>query len=161
MKTKIIGIDPGLNCTGWGIIEMWGSNLGYIASGVIKTKSTNYLSSRLASIFVTLNDILEEFAPNAAAIEETYVNSNFGSSLKLAHARAAAMLSLETKGLPPIAYQAKQVKKAVVGYGGADKLQMIRMINLLLPTAKLQKADAADAIAIAICHSSYHNFKAL
>lgn len=159
MKTKIIGVDPGLNRTGWGVIEVYGSNLSYIASGVIETKASNYISSRLALIFKTLSGIIEEFSPEMAAIEETYVNSNFESSLKLAQARAAAMLSLEISGLSPISYQAKQVKKAVVGYGGADKNQMIRMINLLMPTAKIEKADAADAIAIAICHSSYNSFK--
>ncbi len=158
-KNKIIGIDPGLNRTGWGIITICGSNIQYIDSGVIETKVNNNISSRLALIFETLNNVIEQFSPDMAAIEETYVNSNFESSLKLAQARAVAMLSLEIKGLSPVSYQAKQVKKAVVGYGGADKIQMIRMINLLLPQAKIEKADAADAIAIAICHSSHHKYK--
>jgi crossover junction endodeoxyribonuclease RuvC len=154
---RIIGVDPGLNRTGWGIIEIFGSQLNYIASGVIETKVAMPLPTRLACIYNKLNEILIEHKPNAAAIEETYVNTNFGSSLKLAQARAAAIISLEMNGLTLSSYQAKQVKKAVTGYGQADKDQMVKMINMLLPMCKVTQKDAADAIAIAICGSVYNN----
>jgi crossover junction endodeoxyribonuclease RuvC len=155
---KIIGIDPGLSRTGWGVIEVNNNNLKYVSSGIVTTNSKSSLPVKLSDIYNGLSKIIEEFKPNLSAIEETYVNINYGSSLKLAQARAIAILVLEQSGLDPQSYQAKQIKKTVSGYGGADKGQMIKMINLLLPQAKVAQADAADAIAIAVCHFSHYNF---
>jgi len=155
MKTRVLGIDPGLLETGWGVVEIAGQRLQYIASGVIKTSSTAALSNRLLHIHNNIQQIVIEFMPQAAAIEDTYVNNNFGSSLKLSHARAAAILSLAINNIAAAEYPAKTVKKSLVGNGNADKEQVQAMLALLLKGLVIKNNNEADAIAVAICHAHH------
>ena len=155
---RVIGIDPGLRNTGWGVIEHKNGALNYIASGVIETDAKQDMADRLLFIHKGLNAVIKNFAPQMSAIEETYVNSNYASSLKLSQARGAAILSLSMEGLKPEEYPAKTIKKALVGTGKADKEQVVSMIGYLMPGVRIESKDAADAVAIAICHA---NFSAL
>jgi crossover junction endodeoxyribonuclease RuvC len=150
---RILGLDPGLRCTGWGVISVEGSRLTHIAHGVIRPDDKLPLSDRLLALFEAVGAILDEHRPHEAAIEETFVNNNPSSTLKLGHARAAAMIAPAKAGLLVAEYAATVVKKAVVGTGGADKTQVAFMIRRLLPTAGDPPADAADALAVAICHA--------
>lgn len=150
---RVLGVDPGLNNTGWGVINYVANTAEYINAGIIKTDVANSMPVRLEQIFHQLHQVIKDFSPQVCAIEETYVNKNFASSLKLAQAKAIALLVAQNHGLSIISYQAKQVKKVISGYGSADKTQMRNMIKLLLPKAGLLPADSADAIAIALCHS--------
>jgi crossover junction endodeoxyribonuclease RuvC len=150
---RILGLDPGLRCTGWGVVSVQGSRLTHVAHGVIKPDDKAPLSERLLALFDAVSAILDEHAPHEAAIEETFVNNNPSSTLKLGHARAAAMIAPAKAGLLVAEYAATVVKKAVVGTGGADKTQVAFMIKRLLPTAGDPSADAADALAVAICHA--------
>lgn len=149
---KIIGIDPGLNNTGWGVVNCCYNASEFIAAGTIKTVANQSMPIRLEQIFQQLSQIIQQFSPQACAIEETYVNTNFASSLKLAQARAIALLAAQCGNLEVTSYQAKQVKKVISGYGSADKAQIQNMVRLLLPKAGLLPSDSADAIAIALCH---------
>lgn len=151
----ILGIDPGLNNTGWGVIKVNGSNISYVASGVIRTKASDVLTSRIQKIYYDVNNIIDEFHPDHFAIEETFVNINPLSSLKLGYARAAAILASANKHIPIYEYSAKYIKKSVVGSGAADKQQILYMIKKLLPTANPKSEDESDAIAVAFCHSNY------
>ena len=148
---RIIGLDPGLRCTGWGIVSVQGSRLTHIAHGVIKPDDTLSLAERLLVLFDAITAVLAEHQPHEAAVEETFVNNNPSSTLKLGHARAAAMIAPAKAGLLVAEYAATVVKKAVVGVGNADKTQVAFMIKRLLPTAGDPTADAADALAVAIC----------
>ena len=150
---RIIGLDPGLRCTGWGIVSVQGSRLTHIAHGVIKPDDTLSLAERLLILFDAITDVLIEHQPHEAAVEETFVNNNPSSTLKLGHARAAAMIAPAKAGLFVAEYAATVVKKAVVGVGNADKTQVAFMIKRLLPAAGDPTADAADALAVAICHA--------
>lgn len=153
---KIIGLDPGLQRTGWGIIKISGSSLSYIAHGVVETNVNNPLPDRLNFLHQELMQILQQFQPDEAAIEETFVNSNPASTLKLGMARGVILFTPAAFGLPVSEYSANKIKKTVVGSGHADKYQVAHMISLLLPTIpKNIKADAADALAIAICHAHH------
>lgn len=154
---RIIGIDPGLQNTGWAIIESHGSSIKFIGAGTINTKAGDDLAQRLLIIHNELKVIIERYSPAKAAIEDTYVNKNFASSLKLAHARAAAMLTLSLGGMVPKAYPAKVIKRAVTGSGKAEKDQVAYMLKCLVPASNDLSKDAADALAIAICHSHYHD----
>jgi crossover junction endodeoxyribonuclease RuvC len=150
---RILGLDPGLRCTGWGVVSVQGSRLTHIAHGVIRPDDSLPLSQRLLILFDAVTEILALHQPHEAAIEETFVNNNPSSTLKLGHARAAAMIAPAKAGLPVAEYAATVVKKAVVGTGGADKTQVAFMVRRLLPTAGDPSADAADALAVAICHA--------
>jgi len=150
---RILGLDPGLRNTGWGVISVVGSRLSHVAHGVIRPDDTLPLAERLTILFDAVAAVIAEHAPHEAAIEETFVNNNPSSTLKLGHARAAAMIAPSKAGLIVAEYAATVVKKAVVGTGGADKAQVAFMIKRLLPTAGEAKADAADALAVAICHA--------
>jgi len=150
---RILGLDPGLRRTGWGVITIDGSRLGHVAHGVIAPKDTLALSERLLALFEGVAAVIEAHAPGEAAIEETFVNSNAASTLKLGHARAAAMIAPARAGLSVAEYAATVVKKAVVGTGGADKTQVAFMVRRLLPAAGDVSADAADALAVAIAHA--------
>ena len=152
---KILGIDPGLQHTGWGIIESEGSRLGFIAAGVIDTDSKLSLPERLVQIDVGLCDVINTYAPQEAGLEETFMNNNPASALKLGLARGVAMVVPARLGLPVIGYAANLVKKSVVGAGHADKTQVQMMIKTLLPQSGKLGADAADALAIAICHAHH------
>jgi crossover junction endodeoxyribonuclease RuvC len=154
---RIIGIDPGLNNTGWGIIEKKGNILSYIASGVVKTDVKSPLSDRLYTIDAELEKIIALYKPVTSAIEETFVNKSGSSSLKLGMARGAAFLAPARAGLDVAEYGANKVKKSVVGAGHADKNQIQMMVKILLPKSDFKSADAADALAVAICHAHYYN----
>ena len=158
LMTRIIGIDPGLVSSGWGIIESEGSSLRFVACGTIAPNTKLSLSERLLFLHRALNDILRTHQPQAAAIEETFVTANGASTLKLGQARGALMVTLAAGGLPVAEYATRLVKKAIVGTGTADKNQMAQMVGVLLPAAREAltacKHDAADALAIAICHAN-------
>ena len=150
---RILGLDPGLRLTGWGIITIDGARLSHVAHGVIKPDNAAPFATRLLTPFDGIMDVIAQYAPHEAAVEETFLNSNAASTLKLGHARAAALIAPAKAGLPVAEYAAKVVKKAVVGTGGADKDQVAFMIARLLPTAGSPTADAADALAVAIAHA--------
>ena len=158
---RIIGIDPGLRKTGWGVIACEGSRLIHIAHGVVAPRDTLSLSDRLLCLFEELTTVILAHNPDEAAVEETFINTNAQSSLKLGHARAAVMLAPAKLGLPVAEYAARSVKKSVVGVGQADKDQIAFMIARLLPTAGTPTADAADALAVAIAHAHERKARAL
>lgn len=154
--TRIIGLDPGLNYTGWGVVESQGSRLRYVACGRIHNLAASHaMSSRLAHLFSGLTKIIESTEPDEAAVEETFVNKNAASALKLGMARGVVMLAPAQLQIPVFEYAANLVKKAVSGYGHADKSQVGHMIKILLPQADLSTPDAADALAVAVCHAHY------
>lgn len=149
---RILGLDPGLRRTGWGVIVIDGARLKHVAHGVIAPDEKAPLTERLLTLFEGVSALIAEHAPDEAAIEEIFVTANGASTLKLGHARAAAMLAAARAGLPVGEYAARLVKKAIVGAGGADKTQVAYMVARLLPTAGSPTADAADALAVAITH---------
>jgi crossover junction endodeoxyribonuclease RuvC len=151
----VLGLDPGLGTTGWGIIRAEGNRLSHIANGQLKTSSAAPLAARLAHLDTMLAAILADHAPDAAAVEEVFVNTNPQSTLKLAHARGVALLGIARAGIDPGEYAARLVKKAVVGTGTAEKAQVHAMIARLLPGANIAGPDAADALAVAICHAHH------
>ena len=149
----IIGLDPGLGTTGWGIVAKSGSRLSHIANGQIKTDPKAPLAERLVTLDRELADIILAHRPDSGAVEEVFVNSNPQSTLKLGQARGVCLLALARAGMPVAEYATRLVKKALVGTGGADKAQVQAMLKVLLPGVKLAGADAADALAVAICHA--------
>lgn len=155
LAVRILGIDPGLQKTGWGILESEGSALRYIASGLIKTNTKDPLSIRLAALHNNLVSVLDEYAPHEAAIEETFVNRNPASALKLGQARGVLLAVPALKGLPVDEYGANKIKKSVVGSGHAAKEQMGMMVKTLLPACGSLAEDEADALAVAITHAHY------
>jgi crossover junction endodeoxyribonuclease RuvC len=153
---KILGIDPGLQRTGWGIVQSLGNSLSYIGHGVIETNPKAPLAERLNTLHQGIMNVLQQFKPNEAAVEETFVNKNPVSTLKLGMARGVVLFTPASFGLPVSEYSANKVKKSVVGSGHADKSQVAQMVALLLPAMpKNVTADAADALAIAICHAHH------
>jgi crossover junction endodeoxyribonuclease RuvC len=152
---RVLGIDPGLENTGWGIIESRGSRLSFIAAGVVKTKISEPIARRLLKIDEDLTRILKDWEPDTSAIEETFVNKNAASSLKLGQARGVAMLVPARYGIEVAEYSANLIKKSVVGNGHAAKDQIGMMIKILLPGCGDMAADAADALAVAICHAHH------
>ena len=156
---RILGIDPGLQKTGWGIIESKGHNLSFVACGLIKSTKSNSLPERLRQLDEGMSAVLEKFHPDQAAIEETFVNSNSASSLKLGCARGVAMVVPARQGLIVGEYPANLVKKSVVGAGKANKDQIGMMIRTLLPTCGDVSEDEADALAVAICHAHHAESK--
>lgn len=155
MSIKILGIDPGLQKTGWGIIEKSGNALRYKASGLIKTDSKIPLPERLATLHGGLSSVIKEHAPDAAAVEEIFVNQNAASALKLGQARGVVLAVPAILGLPTFEYSANKVKKSVVGTGHAAKEQIAMMIKVFLPMAGKVSEDEADALAVAITHAHY------
>jgi len=154
---RILGVDPGLSATGWGVIECAGSRLHFRACGAIAAPVELGLARRLAFIHRELADIIAEHAPDEGAVEETFVNRDPRSALKLGQARGVALASLALAGLQVAEYAANLVKKTVVGVGHAEKTQVAMMVKMLLPTADAKTADAADALAVAICHAQHRN----
>ncbi|MFM9941342.1 MAG: crossover junction endodeoxyribonuclease RuvC [Hyphomicrobiaceae bacterium] len=152
---RIIGIDPGLRRTGWGVIESDGVRLGYVASGHITSNAEDELAYRLREIYEGLMGIIGVHKPGEAAVEETFVNENAKATLKLGQARGMALLAPAIKGLKVAEYPPNLIKKTVVGAGHADKKQVQVMIGFLLPKARFESADEADALAIAICHANH------
>jgi len=158
---RLLGIDPGLRFTGWGIVESDGNRLRHVADGVISTADIADVPLRLKALDDALAEILARFAPAEAAVEETYVNRNATATLKLGYARGVALLAPARRGIPVFEYGAKTVKMAVVGTGNADKIQVGLMVRRLLPGAAVKRADAADALAVAICHAHHRATSAL
>lgn len=158
---RILGLDPGLRRTGWGVVACEGSRLSHVAHGVIAPDHDAPFSERLLCLFEAVAGIVRDFAPDEAAIEETFVNVNAASTLKLGHARAAAMLAPARARLTVGEYAPTVIKKAVVGTGGADKDQVQFMIRRILPSAGVTAADAADALAVAIAHAHARTAHAL
>ena len=156
---RILGIDPGLRRTGWGLVGAEGSRLAFIACGAIETAASEGVAPRLAFILRALEGLVSEHAPHEAAIEETFVNRDPQSALKLGQARGVAMAALASRGLNVAEYSANVVKKTVVGAGHADKRQVAAMVKILLPASGAKSADAADALAVAICHAQHRQAK--
>ncbi|HSV04259.1 MAG TPA: crossover junction endodeoxyribonuclease RuvC [Phenylobacterium sp.] len=150
---RILGLDPGLRRTGWGVVVVEGARLAHVAHGVIRPDEAAPFAIRLLTLFEAICEVIAAHAPDEAAVEETFVSANASSTLKLGHARAACLIAPARAGLPVAEYAATVVKKAVVGTGGADKAQVGFMIRRLLPTAGETTADAADALAVAIAHA--------
>ena len=158
---RILGVDPGLSATGWGVIEVSGSRLSYRGCGLISTTTDQSLARRLAFIHRELADLIAEHAPDEGAVEETFVNRDPRSALKLGQARGVALAALALGGLNVAEYAANLVKKTVVGVGHAEKPQVAMMVKMLLPTADARSADAADALAVAICHAQHRQARVL
>lgn len=158
---RIIGIDPGLRRTGYGVIEMQGNSLKHIANGVVKSDARLSLAERLLQLREEIAKVVAEWQPQEAAVEQTFVNKDPVATLKLGQARAIAMLVPAEAGLPVGEYAPNKVKKAVVGAGHADKRQVEHMVKTLLPGVKIANADAADALAVAICHAHYRQASGL
>jgi crossover junction endodeoxyribonuclease RuvC len=152
---RILGIDPGLRRTGWGLIESDGNRLVHVACGSVETSERAALSARMVAIHDGLIAVIQQYAPQEAAVENTFVNTNAAATLKLGQARGIAMLVPARAGLTVAEYAPNLVKKTVVGAGHAEKGQIRMMIGVLLPKADPQSEDAADALAIAICHAQH------
>jgi len=152
---RLVGLDPGLRHTGWGVIEVDGNRMRAVAAGSIDTDGERPLAERLRQLHIGLTGVLAEYQPDEAAVEETFVNRNPVSTLKLGMARGVVLLVPALARLPVHEYPANVIKKSVVGAGHADKQQMQIMVNHLLPGCTFSSADAADALAVAICHAHH------
>jgi crossover junction endodeoxyribonuclease RuvC len=150
---RIIGFDPGLRFTGWGVVETEGSKLTFIGAGTIKSDAKTDLATRLCALHDGLQTVIADHDPDEAAVESTFVNKDATATLKLGQARGIAMLVPALAGLPVAEYAPNAVKKSVIGVGHGDKKQIQLMVGMLLPKAKWDSDDAADALAIAICHA--------
>ncbi|HEX2762617.1 MAG TPA: crossover junction endodeoxyribonuclease RuvC [Allosphingosinicella sp.] len=151
----ILGLDPGLGCTGWGVIAAEGNRLGHVANGQIRTDAKADLPARLVELHGRLLAVIAEHRPATAAVEEVFVNENPQSTLKLGQARGAVLLAAASLGVEVGEYAPRLVKKALVGTGAADKVQVHAMVQRLLPSAKIAGPDAADALAVAITHAHH------
>jgi crossover junction endodeoxyribonuclease RuvC len=151
----VLGLDPGLACTGWGVIAAEGNRLRHVANGHVRTDARTDLAARLCILHAALAALVAEHRPQAAAVEEVFVNDNPRSTLKLGQARGVVLLAAAQGGLKVGEYAPSLVKKAVVGTGGADKVQIHAMVQRLLPGVKIAGADAADALAVAITHAHH------
>jgi crossover junction endodeoxyribonuclease RuvC len=158
---RIIGIDPGLRRCGWGIIESEGNRLRFVACGTLTPPTDLSLAERLANLHAGLRSLIELHRPEEAAVEETFVNAGPRSALQLGQARGVVLMTPASMGLKVGEYAANLVKKSVVGSGHAEKAQVQLMVKTLLPTADFKGADAADALAIAICHANHRTFASL
>ncbi|MHA3976087.1 crossover junction endodeoxyribonuclease RuvC [Halovulum sp. GXIMD14794] len=154
---RVIGIDPGLRRTGWGIVDLNGTRLSHVANGVCESSGTD-LAQRLLSLYRALAEVVSTYAPDRAAVEQTFVNKDAAGTLKLGQARGIALLVPAEAGLPVAEYAPNAVKKVVVGVGHAEKSQVEHMVKLQLPQAKIAGADASDALAIALCHAHHLQF---
>ncbi len=156
---RLLGVDPGLQRCGWGVVAADGAHLSYVAHGVICPPKDAPLASRLCAILVGLEAVLAAHAPDEAAVEETFVNANPRAALALGQARGAAMIAPARAGLPVAEYSPASIKKALVGNGQADKEQVAFMVRRLLPLAGAVRADAADALAVALTHAAHLGFR--
>ena len=159
--TVILGVDPGLQHTGWGVITSEGNRLSFIACGVINPPVKLPIGERIKHLHDHLKSVIELHKPHESALEETFVNVSGSSTLKLGQARGGLLLTLSLSGLPVFEYSANMGKKSVVGQGHADKKQVAMMVKMLLPASDASKADAADALAIAICHAHHRTLHSL
>ncbi len=160
-STRIVGLDPGLCHLGWGVVDWACSKLTFVACGAIATDPSSAMGERLATLFRGLDQVLSAWHPTEAAIEETFVNGNARSALKLGQARGVALLAPATRGLSIAEYAPNSIKKTVTGNGHAEKVQVEAMIRFLLPRAAPATADAADALAVAITHAHHRNIRAI
>ena len=151
----ILGLDPGLGTTGWGLVRAEGNRLSHVANGQMKTDAAEPLPKRLSHLAIQLEALLSDHSPDAAAVEEVFVNKNAQSTLKLGQARGVVIMVAARAGIEVGEYAARLVKKAVVGTGSAEKVQVHAMIQRLLPGAKIAGPDAADALAVAITHAHH------
>jgi crossover junction endodeoxyribonuclease RuvC len=158
---RLIGIDPGLRRTGWGVIEADGSRLRHVADGAVSVAGGGELAMRLVELYEGLERIIERYMPGEAAVEETFVNVNPSSTLKLGQARGVALLVPARHGIQVAEYPPNLIKKAVVGSGHAAKRQIQMMVKMLLPGCAIATADAADALAVAICHAHHRGARRL
>ena len=152
---RVVGLDPGLRHTGWGVIDVAGNRLTHVAAGVVHAPVDLPLAERLVSLFRQILDVLERFKPDEAAVEESFVNKNPASTLKLGVARGVVLLAPAERGLKVSEYSTNLVKKSVVGAGHAEKSQVQLMVRRLLPGCTIDSPDAADALAVAICHAHH------
>ena len=152
---RILGLDPSLSSTGWGIVEVENNRLRYVADGFIKTDPKLPIYDRLAVIHRALNEVIETYHPQEAAIEQVFLNENPTSTIKLGMARGVVILAPALFGIPVCEYEPTKVKKAVVGVGRAEKSQVETMVKILLPGCKPKNNDSSDDLAMAICHNSY------
>ena len=152
---RLIGFDPGLRQTGWGVIESDGNRLGHVANGTVSTNASADLASRLAELYDGLVRIIDQYSPVEAAVEETFVNKNPSSTLKLGQARGIVLLVPARAGEAVSEYTPNLIKKSIVGTGHAAKEQVQMMVGVLLPGTDIVNADAADALAVAICHAHH------
>ncbi len=159
--TIILGIDPGLQHTGWGVIKVNGSNISFIAGGVIHTTPKLGMPKRLLQLHTNLKEVIELYKPDEMAIEETFVNKNALSSLKLGHARGVLIVTGASHDIPISEYSPNLIKKSITGAGKADKNQIIAMIKILLPASNITNSDTADALATAICHANHRQIRNL
>src|SRR3954453_18349030 len=161
IPVRILGIDPGLRRTGWGVVESCGNRLTFVGCGSVEPPENLPLARRLLAIHQGLAKVLGDYQPVEAAVEQTFVNKDAGATLKLGQARGVAMLAPAMLGISVSEYAPNQVKKTVVGAGHADKHQILMMLKILLPKADPQSPDAADALAIAITHAHHRAGTAL
>ena len=152
---RILGIDPGLRTLGWGVVDSHGSRLSHVANGLCMSRAGDDLAARLLSLYRQLAEVLARHRPDAAAVEQTFVNKDGAGTLKLGQARGVALLAAAAAGLPVGEYAPNTVKKTVVGVGHADKAQVLHMVRLQLPGCEPAGPDAADALDIAICHAHH------
>ena len=160
-RTRILGLDPGLRKTGWGVIEVEGSQLHFVACGTVKSDDTLTLADRLNQLFDGLSDVVHLYQPQEAAVEETFVNKDARATLKLGQARGIAMLVPARAGLRVAEYAPNLVKKSVVGTGHAEKQQIHMMVKVLLPKSDAKTPDAADALALALTHAQHRQSQRL
>lgn len=152
---RVLGIDPGLRACGWGVVEVSGSRIRHLANGICRTTPAEPLAQRLVDLHGQLSQVIKVHRPDAAAVEQTFVNNNGAATLKLGQARGIAMLVPAAAGLSVGEYAPNAIKKAVVGVGHADKDQVAHMVKMQLPGVEFAGTDAADALAIAICHAHH------
>lgn len=152
-KTIILGIDPGTRTTGYGVISTSGNRHTYLSCGIIKTTGDD-MAIRLHQIFEGICEVINTYHPNEASIEQVFMKKNVSSALKLGQARGAALVAMANRRLSVAEYSARHIKQAIVGYGGAEKQQVQHMIKVLLNLEKAPQTDAADALAIALCHAN-------
>jgi crossover junction endodeoxyribonuclease RuvC len=152
---RLLGLDPGLLRTGWGVIEVRGNHLTYLADGVLEVAGKRPLAERLVDLFRKIGEVIARFEPDEAAVEESFVNKNPASTLKLGVARGVVLLAPAERGIPVSEYSTNLIKKSVVGVGHAEKAQVQMMVRRLLPGCLTTSADAADALAAAICHAHH------
>src|SRR5499427_7411871 len=158
---RVLGLDPGLRHTGWGVIDVTGNRLVHIADGVVHAATDPPLAMRLVSLFRQIGSVIERFRPDEAAVEESFVILNPASTLKLGVARGVVLLVPAERGLPVAEYSANLIKKAVVGAGHAEKTQVQMMVRRILPGCGISAPDAADALAVAICHAQHADTRQL
>lgn len=154
-RIRLLGLDPGLRATGWGVIEVDGNRLTHVADGTVRPPPDGSFAARLVALRASLAGVIDTYRPDEAAVEETFVNRNPASALRLGQARGVVLLAPAEAGLPVAEYPANLVKKSIVGAGHADKNQIATMVRALLAIGGISSSDAGDALAVAICHAHH------